>query len=105
MRGRAEQQKIIMKMLERLLDDLRNVQQKGTGYYTCEPFVGRYNKILMAAKEHFSEETSLLASFEPLEGTESVDPLDKTKVMQRVLVEGGQLDVVMETCAAKPDAQ
>ena len=98
--AKADQKQIVMRMLERLLNDLSSIQQKGTGYYTCEPFVSRYNKILAEAKRLFAEDTPLLSSFDPLEGTESVDPLDKSKVMQRVMVEGGQLAVVMESCAA-----
>lgn len=92
------QQEILIKMLERLLEDLRNVQQKGTGYYTCEPFVTRYNKILDAAKGIFRECSHILETFAPIEGTSSVDPLDKMKVMQKVMVEGDQLAVLMESC-------
>lgn len=98
-----EQKKIVIKMLERLLSDLKNIQQKGTGYYTCEPFISRYNKILIAAKDIFKEESSLLDTFALVEGTESVDPLDKMKVMQKVMVEGDQLAVLMESCIGGSD--
>lgn len=91
-----EEKRILLKMLRALLSDIQNIQQKGAGYYTCTPFVQRYNRLLEKGREIFKDETILLDTFEPIEDTKSVDPADKMKVTQRVLVEAGQLIALTE---------
>jgi hypothetical protein len=97
-----KEKEVLLKMLRQLLDDLQNVQQKGTGYYTCEPFVSRYNKILEFAQNAFRKDSSLLETFVPVGNTDSVDPLDKMKVMQKVMIEGDQLMVVLASTKEAP---
>jgi hypothetical protein len=91
------EKELLLKMLKRLLSDLQNIQQKGTGYYTCEPFVSRYNNILKSVFEYFPHHKSILSSFSMLDDTTSVDPLDKMKITQKILVEGDQLEVFLES--------
>jgi hypothetical protein len=68
--------------------------------------VSRYNKLLSKAKELFADDqTVLLDSFDEVEDTKSVDPADKMKVTQRVLIELGQLIAFMESIIAQEEGR
>jgi hypothetical protein len=93
-----QEKKTLLSMARTLKNDTQDIQQRGAGYYSCGPFVTRFNKLLAQARQLFSEnQTVLLDSFEELEDTKSVDPADKMKVAQRVLIELGQLIAFMES--------
>lgn len=84
-------------MVKTLAVDLQNIQQRGAGYYSAAPFVDRYNKLLEKTRAIFEKEDKLLiATFRDLEDTSSVDPSDKMKVIQRVMIEVGQLIAYIE---------
>lgn len=92
-----DEKRILLNMLKALLRDLQEIQQKGAGYYSCAPFVQRYNKLLEKAKVIFApEESLLLDTFSRVEDTTSVDPADKMKVTQHIVIEGGQLIAYIE---------
>ena len=93
-----DERKTLLSMACIFRTDIQDIQQKGAGYYSCDPFVNRYNKLLAKARELFGEaQTVLLDSFEEVEDTTPVDPSDKMKVTQRVLIELGQLIAFMES--------
>jgi hypothetical protein len=93
-----QEKKTLLSMARTLKNDTQDIQQRGAGYYSCGPFVNRYNKLLAKARQLFTDDqTVLLDSFEELEDTKSVDPADKMKVAQRVLIELGQLISFMES--------
>ena len=96
--------RILLSLLEALQRDINNIQQKGAGYYSCQPFVDKYNKLLEKTRVMFGE-SSLLDTFVPVEATRSVDPTDKIKTTQEVLIELGQLiTFVQELLAAESEA-
>lgn len=84
--------------------DIQDIQQKGAGYYSCDPFVNRYNKLLLKARELFETHGAILESFEEVEDTSSVDPGDKMRVTQRILIELGQLIAFMESIIGQEEA-
>ncbi len=93
-----DEKKVLLRMVKTLISDLQNIQQRGAGYYSASPFVQRYNRLLEKAKEMFKEGTILLDTFSPIEDITSVDPADKMKVTQRVMIESGQLVAYIEAC-------
>ena len=93
-----DEKKVLLRMVKTLTTDLQNIQQRGAGYYSADPFVERYNRLLEKTKEIFREDTILLDTFSPIEGITSVDPADKMKVTQRVMIESGQLIAYIEAC-------
>lgn len=101
-----EAKKTLLVMARVFRTDIQDIQQKGAGYYSCDPFVSRHNKLLSKARELFAEEqTIVLDSFEELQGTTSVDPGDKMKVTQQVLIELGQLIAFMESIIQQEEAR
>jgi hypothetical protein len=93
----VDNKKVLLKMVKTLAVDLQNIQQRGAGYYSAAPFVDRYNRLLEKTKMIFEKEDSvLIATFPILEDTPSVDPSDKMKVVQRVMIEIGQLIAYIE---------
>jgi hypothetical protein len=99
-----EEKKTLLLMARAFHNDIQDIQQRGAGYYSCSPFVSRYNKLLSKARELFAnDQTVLLDSFEDLEDTKSVDPADKMKVTQRVLIELGQLTAFMESIISQEE--
>jgi hypothetical protein len=99
-----EEKKTLLLMARTLKIDTQDIQQRGAGYYSCGPFVTRYNKLLAKARQLYAQDqTVLLDSFEELEDTKSVDPADKMKVAQRVLIELGQLISFMESVIAQEE--
>ena len=98
MSGLLEEKKTLLSMARVFRTDIQDIQQRGAGYYSCEPFVNRYNKLLSKSRELFADEqAALLDSFDEVEDTKSVDPADKMKVTQRVLIELGQLIAYIES--------
>jgi hypothetical protein len=92
----ATERKVLLAMVRQLLEDLQTIQQRGAGYYDCDSFVSRYNKLLKAAKELLPP-SKLLETFSPLEAIRSVDPADKMKMTQKVLIEGNQLASLIDS--------
>ncbi len=93
-----DEKKVLLRMVKTLTTDLQNIQQRGAGYYSADPFVQRYNRLLEKTKQIFKEDTILLDTFSPIEDITSVDPADKMKVTQRVMIEAGQLIAYIEAC-------
>ena len=99
-----EEKKTLLSMARAFRNDIQDIQQKGAGYYSCSPLVTRYNKLLSKARELFADDQSIiLDSFEEVEDTRSVDPSDKMKVTQRVLIELGQLIAFMESVISQEE--
>ena len=89
---------ILVEMTKTLLRDIQEIQQRGAGYYTTAPFVDRYNALAAKTRAIFADTNSqMLETFTPVEDTTSVDPMDKMKITQRVIVELGQLVAFMES--------
>lgn len=93
----VDEKKVLLKMVRTLLEDLQMIQQRGAGYYDCGSFISRYNKLLEAARELFPS-SKLMGTFTPIEEMRSVDPSDKMKMTQKVLIEGNQLASFIESC-------
>jgi len=101
-----KEKKTLLAMARIFRTDIQDIQQKGAGYYSCAPFVNRYNKLLSKARELFGEDqAAILDSFDEVEDTGSVDPADKMKVTQRVLIELGQLIALMESTIAQAEGE
>ncbi len=96
-----DEKKVLLKMVRALLFDIQNISQRGAGYYSASPFVQRYNRLLKTAKEIFKEEKVLMDTFSEIEDTKSVDPADKMKTTQNVIVEAGQLIAFIEASTEK----
>lgn len=100
-----DEKKTLLSMSCVFRTDIQDIQQKGAGYYSCDPFVNRYNKLLLKARELFDQtHGAILESFEEVEDTSSVDPGDKMRVTQRILIELGQLIAFMESIIAQEEA-
>jgi hypothetical protein len=100
-----DEKRTLLSMAHAFRTDTQDIQQRGAGYYSCDPFVSRYNKLLAKAHDLFDESRSaLLGSFDEVESTSSVDPSDKMKVTQRVLIELGQLIAFMESVIAQEES-
>ena len=93
-----DEKKVLLRMVKTLITDLQNIQQRGAGYYSASPFVQRYNRLLETAKQIFKEDTILLNTFASIEDINPVDPADKMKVTQKVMIESGQLVAYIEAC-------
>lgn len=91
-----DEKRVLLKMIKALVTDLQNIQQRGAGYYTPSPFVQRYNLLLEKAKQIFKKDTILMDTFSAIEDTTSVDPADKMKTTQKVVIEAGQLIAYIE---------
>ena len=91
-----DEKKILLRMLRALTTEIQNIQQKGAGYYNATPFVEKYNKLLDKAKKIFGTKSVLLETFSEIEDTKSVDPSDKMKTTQEVIMEVSQLIAFIE---------
>lgn len=91
-----DEKKILLRMLRALTTEIQNIQQKGAGYYDTTPFVEKYNKLLDKAKKIFGKQSILLETFSEIEDTKSVDPADKMKTTQKVIMEVSQLIAFIE---------
>jgi len=91
--------KIIVPMLKQLLKEMEIVSSQGSGYYTCVPFLRRYNKLLQEAQRIFSQSNavSVINTFEMLSETDPKDPSEKSKVLLSIRVETSQLITLLET--------
>jgi len=87
---------VLVKMMRQLLRDLQTIEQRGAGYYTVDPFVERYNKLLEQTKRICAEQAALLGTFDPIELPKSSDPSQKMKTSQRVVIEISQLLTLIE---------
>ena len=88
---KTDERKILLKMLEALLVDIQNLQHKGAGYFSPSPFVQRYDKLLEKAKIIFPKDSLLLDTFTPVEDSAAREPEEKMKIIQKVVIEAGQL--------------
>ena len=89
------QRDLLVQMLKRLLEDTWVIQQQGAGYYSCVPLVRRYNKLLKQAK-NLAGDDGLINTFEEFAENDPRDPSDKSKVVQAVRIEIGQLVSFLE---------
>ncbi|MCA1900640.1 MAG: hypothetical protein LDL53_00235 [Candidatus Hydrogenedens sp.] len=91
--------KIIVQMLKQLLKEMEIVSSQGSGYYTCVPFLKRYNKLLQEAQRIFSQNQSpsVISTFEILQEADPKDPSEKSKVLLSIRVETSQLITLLET--------
>ena len=92
-----DEKKILLEMLRALQNDLQGISQQGAGYFSCAPFIDRYNKLAGKAGAIFKGST-LMETFQPIKDTASLDPEEKLKVVQTLLVEVGQLIAYVNTC-------
>ncbi|MDP8237338.1 MAG: hypothetical protein P9M08_13230 [Candidatus Erginobacter occultus] len=95
--------RILLGMLRALLNDLKTIQQLGAGYYDSGSFISRYNKLLEVARDLLPD-SRLIQTFSPLETSPSVDPVEKMKATQKVLIEGGQLISLIQSVLGKEDS-
>ena len=101
-----EEKRTLLSMARTFRTDIQDIQQKGAGYYSCDPFVSRHNKLLSKARELFAgSRSAILDSFDEIESTASVDPADKMKITQLVLIELGQLIAFMESVIGQQEAK
>lgn len=91
-----DEKKVLLKMVKQLQMDIQNIQQKGAGYYSATPFVDTYNRLLAKNREIFKKKGVLLDVLVEVEDTKSVDPAEKMKVTQKVMVAVGQLIAFIE---------
>ncbi|MDP8214439.1 MAG: hypothetical protein RAO92_07215 [Candidatus Euphemobacter frigidus] len=91
-----DERMILLGMIRTLLNDLKTIQQLGAGYYDSGSFISRYNKLLEVARDLFPG-SRMMETFSPIEYVKSVDPVDKMKMTQKVLIEGGQLISLIES--------
>ncbi len=87
---------LLVQMLKRLLEDTWVIQQQGAGYYSCIPLARRYNKLLGQARNLLSED-GLIETFEEFSDSDPRDPSDKSKIVQGIRVEIGQLISLLES--------
>ncbi len=87
---------VLVKMIHTLLRDLQTIEQRGAGYYTVEPFIDRYNKLLEQTIRICPNQKALLDTFDIIEHPKSSDPSQKMKASQRVAIEIGQLLALIE---------
>ncbi len=98
--------KVIVQMLKQLLKEMEIVSSQGSGYYTCVPFLRRYNKLLQEAQRLLSQSsttTSVINTFEPLQESDPKDPSDKSKVLLSIRVETSQLITLLEMVSAEEE--
>lgn len=105
MNAGLNEKKTLLAMARTFRVDTQDIQQRGAGYYSCGPFVVRYNKLLAKTKDLFVDDSRLLDTFDEVEDTKSVDPADKMKVTQRVLIELGQLISFIESKIAQEEGR
>lgn len=87
----------LLRMLEQLLNDMLTLHQQGAGYYSCKPFIRRYNKLLGQARTLFPGGEGLIGTFEEMEESDPKDPSEKMKVVQGLRVEIGQLQTLLDS--------
>ncbi len=93
----------LIEMLKQLQQDMQALHQLGAGYYSCVPFIHRYNKLLEQARTLFPAEDGLMGTFEPIMEQDPKDPADKQKILQAIRVESGQLITLLAIQKKKTD--
>ena len=83
-------------MLNQLQVDMQVLNQMGAGYYSCIPFLKRYNKLLRLARPLFPPEDGLIQSFDELPEEDPKDPMQKSNVVQNIKVESSQLIALLK---------
>lgn len=86
----------LIQMLQALLREMDTVQSMGAGYYTCTPFARRFNKLLGQARLLLGQEAAILSTFDEIDEKDPNDPADKSKVLQGLHIEIGQLITLLE---------
>lgn len=94
----------LISMLKQLMEDMAVLHQQGAGYYSCIPIISRYNKLLEQSRTLFSDDDSLMGTFEAQEENDPKDPAEKMKIVQATRIETGQLISLLESCDAEDDA-
>ena len=97
--------KSVVAMLKQLLEDMAVLHQQGAGYYSCNPIIGRYNKLLGQARTIFGAEDTLIATFEDQEKDDPKDPADKMIIIQAIRIEVGQLIALLEAAALSDEGE
>ena len=92
-----DKRRLIVRMINQLLNDMQTIQHQGAGYYTCTPFAARYNKLLAQAQGLFPGDDSIIKTFESIPEQDPKDPADKMKVLQSIHIESGQLITLLES--------
>lgn len=92
-----DQRQSLLRMIEQLQKDIQINQHQGSGYYSCVPLAGRYNKLLGQARALFPEAQGLIETFEDILESEPKDPMDKMKVLQSIQIESGQLIALLQS--------
>lgn len=87
----------LVRMLKQLQTDMQALHQLGAGYYSCIPFARRYNKLLAQARRLFGLGEGLISTFEEIGEVDPKDPADKSKVVQAIRIEIGQLISLLES--------
>ena len=95
----------LMEMLHKLLDDMLTLHQQGAGYYSCKPFIRRFNKLLNQARTLFPDEHGLIETFDEAEEVDPKDPSEKMKIVQGLRVEIGQLLALLDSTRDETPAQ
>mgnify|MGYP000198581171 FL=1 len=95
----------IVAMLKQLLQDMAVLHQQGAGYYSCMPIIDRYNKLLGQTRLLFTDQDTLIATFEEQKEDDPKDPAYKMKIVQAIRIEVGQLIVLLEVADHEDDEQ
>ena len=91
----------LIPMLKQLLEDMAVLHQQGAGYYSCNPIIHRYNKLLAQARTLFAKSDGLIGTFDDQEEQEPKDPADKMKILQGIRIEVGQLMSLLESLGSE----
>lgn len=87
---------ILIKMLRKLEEETTVVVSQGAGYYTCVPFIKRFNKLLEQARKLFEGNDGLIDTFEALPAADPKDPGEKGKVLLEIHIEINQLVTLLD---------
>lgn len=96
--------KTLLNMLRKLREEMDVVMSQGAGYYTCVPFIKRFNKLLEQSRLLFSPEDTLIDTFEALVPNDPKDPGEKGKVLLEIHIEINQLMTLLEAVPEEPRA-
>lgn len=91
-----DERRTLIEMLRQLPKEMELVTSQGAGYYTCVPFAHRYNKLLGCAKKLLGDD-SIVATFDPIEEIDPMDPADKSKMLLGVRIEVSQLITLLDS--------
>ena len=92
-------------MLQHLQNDMSTVHHAGAGYYSCVPYIRRYNKLLAQARTLFPSNDGIISTFDNLDEEDPKDPSEKSKVIQAIGVESGQLITLLESTKENADEE